>query len=79
MLKKVYVKMIEAKYYPKEEFKEKLDLLMSFGRITVDDYTELMLLLDKVYPVEQTQANVTPAQPTTPAGTVTEQGQTVQQ
>lgn len=73
MLKKVYVKMIEAKYYPKEEFKEKLDLLMSFGRITVDDYTELMLLLDKVYPVEQTQANVTPA------GTVTEQGQTVQQ
>ncbi len=68
MLKKVYVKMIEAKYYPKEEFKEKLDLLMSFGRITVDDYTELMLLLDKVYP----------AQPT-PVGTVTEQGQTVQQ
>ena len=72
MLKKVYVKMIEAKYYPKEEFKEKLDLLMSFGRITVDDYTELMLLLDKVYPVEQTQAKVSE----TPVSTV--QGQTEQ-
>lgn len=72
MLKKVYVKLIQAKYYTKEEFQEKLDLLMSFGRLTADDYTELMLLLDKVYPVEQTQAKVSE----TPVPTV--QGQTEQ-
>ena len=63
MLKKVYTEMIKRKYYTEEEFKEKLDLLVTFGRLTADDYTELMLLLDQTYPAKVSETPV-------PTGTV---------
>ena len=78
MLKKVYVKLIQAKYYTKEEFQEKLDLLMSFGRLSADDYTELMLLLDQTYPAKVSETPV-PTGTVSPAPTVQGQKEQPQQ
>ena len=47
MIYKVLVRMIERKNYNSvEEMQEKLSILMLNGQITVDEYNELMRMLE---------------------------------
>ena len=49
MLFKVLQNLIKNKRYSKEDIQNRVDVFMAYNRITEEQYTELMNLIDEVY------------------------------
>ena len=49
MLFKILQNLIKNKVYTKEDIQNRVDVFMAYNRITEEQYTELMNLIDEVY------------------------------